>query len=77
MSKQFYFKQFVFAHKKSSISKQFSLASVRRLFLFDSLIGSYQRLPLRDRVDLEVMAVKEYSKFPKAPAFLEPSHQIV
>ena len=34
-------------------------------------------LPLWARVDLETMAMKEYSTFPKAPALLEPHHQIV
>ena len=36
-----------------------------------------QVLTLRVRVDLGAMAVKEYSTFPKAPALLEPHHQIV
>ena len=34
-------------------------------------------LPLRARVDLGAMAIKGYSTFPKAPALLEPHHQIV
>ena len=34
-------------------------------------------LPLRARVDLRAMAMKGYSAFPKAPALLEPHHQIV
>ena len=34
-------------------------------------------LPLRARVDLGAMAMKGYSAFPKAPALLEPHHQIV
>ena len=29
------------------------------------------------RVDLGAMAMKGYSAFPKAPALLEPHHQIV
>ena len=33
-------------------------------------------VPLRARVDVGVMAIKEYSAFPKAPALLEPHHQI-
>ena len=33
-------------------------------------------LPLRDRVDQGVMAMKGYSSFLKAPALLEPHHQI-
>ena len=32
-------------------------------------------LLLRARVDLEAMAIKEYSTFPKAPALLEPHPQ--
>ena len=34
-------------------------------------------LPLRARVDLGAMAMKGYSAFLKAPALLEPHHQIV
>ena len=34
-------------------------------------------LPLQVRVDLGTMAMKEYFAFPKAPALLEPCHQIV
>ena len=34
-------------------------------------------LPLHARVDLGAMAMKGYSAFPKAPALLEPHHQIV
>ena len=34
-------------------------------------------LPLRARVDLGAMAIKGYSALPKAPALLEPHHQIV
>ena len=33
-------------------------------------------LPLRARVNLGAMAMKECSAFPKAPALLEPHHQI-
>ena len=29
------------------------------------------------RLDMGVMSMKEYSAFPKAPALLEPHHQIV
>ena len=47
------------------------------IVLFNPLIGPYQVLPFRARVDLEVMVVKECSAFPKAPASLEPHHQIV
>ena len=34
-------------------------------------------LPLRARVNLGAMAIKGYSTFSKAPALLEPHHQIV
>ena len=34
-------------------------------------------LPLWAKVDPGAMALKGYSAFPKAPAFLEPQHQIV
>ena len=64
MSKQFYFKQFY-------------LAYVHSFSLLDPSIGPYQVLPLQSRVDLGVMAMKGYSAFPKAPAFLEPHCQIV
>ena len=45
--------------------------------LFEAWIGPYQVLPLRARVDLEVMAMKGYSAFPKAPALLDLHYQIV
>ena len=57
MLKQFYF-------------KQFSLAQVHSLDLFDPYIGLYQVLPLRARVGQGVMAMKWYSAFPKTPALL-------
>ena len=41
------------------------------------LFNPYQLLPLQVRLDLKVMAMKGYSAFPKAPALLEPHHQIV
>ena len=34
-------------------------------------------LPLQARMDQDVMAMKGYSAFPKAPALLKPHHQIV
>ncbi len=34
-------------------------------------------LPLQASVDLGAMVIKEYSAFLKAPALLEPHHQIV
>ena len=47
------------------------------LVLFNPLIGPYQVLPLWARMDLAVMAMKGYCAFPKAPALLEPHHQII
>ena len=40
-------------------------------------MGSYQVLPLWASVNLGTMAMKGYSTLPKAPALLEPYHQIV
>ena len=40
------------------------------------IIGPYRVLPLLAWVDLEAMAIKGYSSFPKAPALLEPYHLI-
>ena len=37
----------------------------------------YQVLPPWARVNLKAIGIKEYSAFPKAPALLEPHHQIV
>ena len=37
----------------------------------------YQVRQHRARVDLEAMAMKGYSAFPKAPALLKLKHQIV
>ena len=47
------------------------------LFLFNPWIWPYQVLPRRATVDLGAMAIKGYSAFLKAPASLEPRHQIV
>ena len=77
MSKQFYFKQFSSAYVgslktqldvKTVHFKQFSLAQLHSLVLIDLLIEHYKMLPNQVRV---------YSTFPKAPALLEPYHQIV
>ena len=57
----------------SRLLSQFKCQTV----LFDPLIGPYQVLPLRVRVDIGTMAIKEYSTFPKPPALQEPHHQIV
>ena len=60
----------------SSISRN-SVQHVRSLVLFDQSIGPNQVLSLRIRMELEAMAMREYSAFPKAPALLKPHHQIV
>ena len=57
--------------------KQFSLAQVHSLILFDPWIELYQGLPLRARLDLAAMAMKGYSTFPIAPALIEPHNQII
>ena len=54
---------------------QFSISML--LVLFNPYIGPYQVLQLRARVDQGAMAIKGYSIFFKAPALLEPHHQIV
>ena len=48
-----------------------------QLVLFNPYIGPYQVLPFWTRVDLGAMAMKAYFIFHKAPASLEPHHQIV
>ena len=63
MSKQLYF-------------QQFSLAQVHSLCQFDPLIGPYQVLPLRARVNLGVMAMMGCSAFLKTPALKKPHLQI-
>ena len=45
--------------------------------MHDTYISPFKVLPLRARVDLGAMAMKEYSSFPKAPAIQEPHHRIV
>ena len=47
------------------------------LVLFNPLKGPYQVLPRQARVDLGAIAMNGCSVFPKAPASLEPQHQIV
>ena len=59
-----------------SISHLFVLNLNIKEFLLNPLIGPYQVLPLRTRVDLRAMAMKRYSTFPK-DSRLEPHHQIV
>ena len=56
---------------KQSYFNQFSLAKVYSLVELDPYIGPYLVLQLRARMDLEVMTMKVYSSFPKAPALLE------
>ena len=73
MSKQLYFEQFNLGLVRSLNVKivlfQVIQFSISRQFSF---IWSIQA-----RVDLEAMALKGYSSFPKAPALLEPHHLIV
>ena len=45
--------------------------------LFDPSTGPSQVLPLQTRVDLGAIAMKGYSRFPKAPALQEPHNQMV
>ena len=52
-----------------SISTQFS-----SIWLSDRILSG---VTLQARVELGAMVMKEYSAFPKAPAFVEPHHQIV
>ena len=47
------------------------------LVLFNPLIGPYQVLLHRAKVDLGAVAMKGCSAFPKAPTSLETHHQIV
>ena len=84
--KQFYFKQFSSAlvHRLNvktvvfSINTRFKCKNQysERSTQFHRQ-DPYQVLPLRARVDQGVMAMKGYFTFPKAPALLEPHHQIV
>ena len=46
------------------------------IYIYIYISDPYQVLPLRARADLGAMTVKRYSSFPKAPALLEPHHQI-
>ena len=61
MSKEFYY-------------KQFNLALVQSLDLFNPKIGLCKVLPFRARVDLGMMTIKKYSAFPKDLALLESHH---
>ena len=75
MSKTFLFQVIQFSQTVLIQTIQFSISM--QLVLFNPAIGPYQVLPFQDRVDLGAMARKGYSTFPKAPASLEPHHQIV
>ena len=44
---------------------------------FSSICPRDRTLPLRAKVDPGAMTMKGNSAFPKAPALLEPHHQIV
>ena len=59
-----------------SISHWFTLSFKRRTVLFNPLIGLYQVLPLRIKVDVGAMSMKGYSTFPKVPILLESHHLI-
>ena len=61
---------------KESYLKQFSLAQVHNLVLFDPEMKPNQVLPIRASGDLGAMAMNGYSTFPKASALLEPHYPI-
>ena len=67
-------KTFLFQAIQFTQTIHFSISML--LVLFNPLIWPYQVLPLRTRVELEAMAMKGYSAFPKAPALLKPHHHI-
>ena len=54
-------------YSPSRLGKSHLLLTVLKKVLFDPEIGPYHVLPLRVRVDLETMSIKDYSIFPKAP----------
>ena len=56
---------------------QNQLTQTSDLFNLTHRQNPYQALPVRARLDLEAMAMKVYFAFPKAPALLEPHHQII
>ena len=68
-------KTFLFQVIYSSQKLQFSISIP--LVLLNPSLGPFQVLPRRAGVDLGVMEMKGCSTFPKAPASLEPHHQIV
>ena len=69
--------QLVLHVKKQLYFKQFSLAWIHCLVLFDLYIGSYQVQALWVRIDQEPMAMKGYSIFTKLQHYGETYHQIV
>ena len=64
MSKQFYL-------------EQFCIVLIDNLVLLDTQIRPIQDIQLRVRVELGEMAMKGYGSLFKAPALLEPHHQII
>ena len=68
MSKTFLFQAIQFSQTVLIQTNQFSISI--QFVLFNPSIGPYH-------ADLEAMAMKECSAIPKAPALLEPHHQIV
>ena len=75
LSKTFLFQAIQFSQTVLIQSIQFSIS--RQLVLFNPYIGPYQVLPLWASVNLGAIAKKGCSAFSKAPASLEPHHQIV
>ena len=59
------------------MSKQFYFEQVILAYVQFSSIWPNQVQPLRARMNLGAMSMKEYSRFLKAPALLEPHHQVV
>ena len=74
LSKTFLFQAIQFSLTVLIPTIQFSISM--QLVLFNPSIGAYQVLPFWTRVELGAMAIKWYSVFPKAPALVEPHHQI-
>ena len=82
IQKQLYFKQFSLAlvcslNLKTVLFRtiQFSLSTeFSSIWPIDRTLSD---LPLQARVNLEAMAMNGYSKFPQAPALLEPHYQVV
>ena len=63
--------------QKQFYLKQFSLLLIHSLVLFNLLVGPGKVQPIRARDEPGAMAIKGYSSFPRAPAFLESHHQII